>query len=67
MAKTIIVAATRAEVEGLRSIFNGDDDYEILLTGVEMVNTTFYLTKMLASKELPSRIINFGIAGSFNH
>jgi futalosine hydrolase len=66
MAKTLIVAATVVEVEGLRSIFNGHDDYEILVTGVGMVNTTFSLTKMLASKELPSRIINVGIAGSFN-
>ena len=66
MAKTLIVAATEIEVEGLRMFLGSDSNFEFLVTGVGMVNTTFSLTKRLSSGELPSKVLNVGIAGAFD-
>ncbi|MFT4525168.1 MAG: futalosine hydrolase [Bacteroidia bacterium] len=66
MAKTLIVAATEAEIEGLRSTLADIAECEFLVTGIGMVNTTFTLTKYLNGIEPPKKIINVGIAGAFN-
>lgn len=66
MAKTLIVAATEAEIEGLRLSLADFSGREFLVTGVGMINTTFTLTKYLSNNDLPDRIINVGIGGAFN-
>lgn len=66
MAKTLIIAATEAEIDGLRLTLSDNSDCEFLVTGVGMINTTFAMTKYLSESQIPDRIINVGIAGSFN-
>ena len=58
--KILIVAATTKEVNENNLI-----DYDVLITGVGMVNTVFSLTKYLHN-HTPDIIINVGIAGAYN-
>ncbi|MFT4680820.1 MAG: nucleoside phosphorylase, partial [Flavobacteriales bacterium] len=62
MVKTLIVAATEGEINGLRLNLINKAEYGFLVTGIGMVNTTYALTKQLVESELPVRIINVGIA-----
>ena len=58
--KILIVAATTKEINENNLI-----DYDVLITGVGMVNTVFSLTKYLHN-HTPDIIINVGIAGAYN-
>jgi len=69
--KTLIVAATKAELTFFYQHFNlpeGDfvesKNFDLLITGVGMVATAFALGKYLSPKY--SLVVNFGIAGSFD-
>ncbi|WP_341867687.1 futalosine hydrolase [Pedobacter jejuensis] len=71
MMKTLVVAATKAELTFLYQHFNLDDgdfveakNFDILITGVGMVATAFALGKHLTHKY--KLVINLGIAGSFD-
>ena len=66
MVQTLIVAATEGEIEELRLTLANNSECDFLVTGVGMLNTTFVLTRRLSDIELPGRIINVGIGGSFN-
>ncbi len=68
--KTLIVAATQAEVAPTLAHFNlsgqsflQTEKFDILITGVGMVATAFALGKTLSSKY--NLVVNVGIAGSF--
>lgn len=77
--KVLLVAATALEVklltdecislndhsDNLRSFSFGDIDFDLLLTGIGAVNTTFFLTQVLGSNPY-SLVINAGIAGSLS-
>ncbi len=77
--KVLLVAATALEVklltdeclsvndhsDNLRSYRFNDKDFDLLLTGIGAVNTTFFLTQVLASISY-SLVINAGIAGSLS-
>jgi nucleoside phosphorylase len=54
-----VVAAT------IRININNLIDYDVLITGVGMVNTVFSLTKYLHN-HTPDLIINVGVAGAYN-
>ena len=58
--KILIVAATTKEINENNLI-----DYDVLITGVGMVNTVFSLTKYLHN-HTPDIIINVGISGAYN-
>ena len=70
--KTLVVAATLAEVKGIYTHFDcppaafmQSPDFDILITGVGMTATAFALGKtLLADYKL---VLNLGIAGSFDH
>lgn len=69
--KTLIVAATKAELTFFYQHFNLPDadfveskNFDLLITGVGMVATAFSMGKYLSSKY--SLVVNFGIAGSFD-
>lgn len=69
--KTLVVAATKAELTFLYQHFNLPDgdfveskNFDLLITGVGMVATAFALGKHLSSKY--SLVVNLGIAGSFD-
>jgi len=69
--KTLVVAATKAELAFFYQHFNLQDgdfveskNFDLLITGVGMVATAFALGKHLSSKY--SLVVNFGIAGSFD-
>ncbi|MGN8058808.1 futalosine hydrolase [Pedobacter sp. 22163] len=69
--KTLVVAATKAELTFFYQHFNLPDgdfveskNFDLLITGVGMVATAFALGKHLSSKY--SLVVNFGIAGSFD-
>jgi len=69
--KTLVVAATKAELAYFYQHFNLPDgdfveskNFDLLITGVGMVATAFALGKHLSSKY--SLVVNFGIAGSFD-
>ncbi|MFF5383756.1 futalosine hydrolase [Pedobacter suwonensis] len=69
--KTLVVAATKAELTFLYQHFNLPDtdfveskNFDLLITGVGMVATAFALGRYLSSKY--SLVVNLGIAGSFN-
>ncbi|GGI26614.1 futalosine hydrolase [Pedobacter mendelii] len=71
MMKTLVVAATKAELTFLYQHFNLDDgdfaeakNFDILITGIGMVATAFALGKHLTHKY--KLVINLGIAGSFD-
>jgi len=71
MMKTLIVAATKAELAFFYQHFNlaeGDfvesKDFDVLITGVGMVATAFALGKHLSMKY--NLVVNFGIAGCFD-
>lgn len=76
MPKVLIVAATKFEVEPLLKYYNVDvtgeglfmpssgDDVSLLITGVGMVNTAYYMGHY--SHNLYDYVINAGIAGTFN-
>lgn len=59
----LIVAATEIEIEPL---LKEKTDVEILITGVGIPATVFYLTKKLLEKKY-DYVIQAGIAGSFNN
>lgn len=62
--KLLIVSATPKEIEPI--IFqNQKKEFDVLVTGVGMVATTYYLTKKLSSKKF-DLALNLGIAGSFD-
>ncbi len=73
--KLLLVAATEAEISGLRAS-NGDlpvgevlhgaltVDADLLLTGVGMIATAYYLGRVLVGYQ-PSLVLNVGIAGTF--
>ncbi len=73
----LLVAATENEVNSLLQNFTFQEEHElysrfrfnkhqidVLITGVGMVYTTFYLTRLLNTKKY-DWVINAGIAGSF--
>jgi len=69
--KTLVVAATKAELSFFYQHFNlpeGDfvesKNFDLLITGVGMVATAFALGKHLSHQY--DLVINFGIAGSFD-
>jgi len=69
--KTLVVAATKAELTFLYQHFNLPDtdfveskNFDLLITGVGMVATAFALGRYLSSKY--SLVVNLGIAGSFD-
>jgi len=69
--KTLVVAATKAELTFLYQHFNLPDtdfveskNFDLLITGVGMVATAFALGRYLSSKY--SLVLNLGIAGSFD-
>jgi len=69
--KTLVVAATKAELTFLYQHFNLPDtdfveskNFDLLITGVGMVATAFALGRHLSSKY--SLVVNLGIAGSFD-
>ncbi|MNK59506.1 Futalosine hydrolase [compost metagenome] len=69
--KTLVVAATKAELSYFYQHFNlpeGDfvesKNFDLLITGVGMVATAFALGRHLSHKY--TLVINFGIAGCFN-
>lgn len=66
--KILVVAATESELNALNISelqASTAHDFEMIVTGVGMVATTFYLTKHLEGRSYDA-IINIGIAGSFN-
>lgn len=77
--KFLIVAATRHEIQPLLSQFNvpvhsdegafiSEDtshDLTVIISGVGMVNTAYYLGRY--SHNMFDYVINLGICGSFNH
>ena len=58
--KILLIVATKSEI-----IEDKFKDYDVIVTGVGMVNTTFSLTKRL-SKRSYDLVINMGVAGSFS-
>jgi len=58
--KILLVVATKSEI--IEEKFKNCD---VIVTGVGMVNTTFFLTKRLSKKSY-DLVINIGVAGSFN-
>ena len=58
--KILLVVATKSEI-----IEGKFKDCDVIVTGVGMVNTTFYLTKKLSEKSY-DLVINMGVAGSFS-
>lgn len=77
MPKFLIVAATKEEIQalikhfnvpiqGTEGVFESDSeiDLSVLLTGVGMVNTAYYLGRY--SHNLYDYVINAGICGAFN-
>ncbi|MCZ4224209.1 futalosine hydrolase [Pedobacter rhodius] len=69
--KTLVVAATKAELTFLYQHFNlqegdfiEDKNFDVLITGVGMVATAFALGKHLSSKY--KLVLNLGIAGAFD-
>jgi len=69
--KTLVVAATKAELTFLYQHFNLPDtdfveskNFDLLITGIGMVATAFALGRYLSSKY--SLVVNLGIAGSFD-
>lgn len=77
MSKFLIVAATKQEIQPILNYFNinvnGTEgifvsdrqiDLSILITGVGMVNTAFYLGRY--SHNLYDYVINVGVCGAFN-
>jgi futalosine hydrolase len=65
--KILIVAATEAELNGLKHQLNTEHlaSLDFLVTGVGMINTCFELTKSLLNNQY-NYVINIGIAGSFD-
>lgn len=69
--KTLVVAATKAELTFLYQHFNlqegdfiEDKNFDVLITGVGMVATAFSLGKHLSPKY--DLVLNLGIAGGFD-
>ena len=58
--KILLVAATQKEINKKDFL-----EFDILISGVGMINTTYNLTKILSKKRY-DLVINMGIAGSFN-
>ena len=58
--KILLVVAIKSEI--IKDKFK---DCDVIVTGVGMVNTTFYLTKKLSKKDY-DLVINMGVAGSFS-
>ena len=58
--KILLVVATKSEI--IKDKFK---DFDVIVTGVGIVNTTFYLTKKLGKKDY-DLVINMGVAGSFS-
>jgi len=56
----LLVSATDLEIEKVRF-----SDFEILITGIGMLNTSISLTQRLSSGKY-DLLINIGVAGSFN-
>lgn len=74
--KILLVAATKAEIEPFLTYFSfrdvlpydksfGNYQIKVLITGVGMVATAFYVSKALSEHRF-DLLINVGIAGSFN-
>ncbi|MBN1251352.1 MAG: futalosine hydrolase [Bacteroidales bacterium] len=76
--KTLIVAATYLEIKEILKIYNFEVinnefysfkkdsiEIDILISGIGIAFTVYYLTKKLADKNY-DLVINIGIAGSFN-
>ena len=62
--KLLIVSATAKEIAPL--ILNKQkNEFDVLITGVGMVATTYHLTKKLCSEKF-DLVLNLGIAGSFD-
>ncbi len=66
--KLLLVSATKLElgsdssIKTLKSVF---PDIEILITGIGMVKTTYFLTDSIL-KSKPDFVLNIGICGSFS-
>ncbi len=69
--KSLLVASTIAEVSGLCSPFDLykvtplNENWNVLVTGVGMVQTVFHLSQALQKDEY-LRIMNIGLAGAIN-
>ncbi len=66
--KILFVTASQQELENIIKIKEYIDktiDYEIITTGMGMVNTTYILTKQIL-KTKPDFVLNIGVCGSYN-
>lgn len=61
--RILIIAATRAEID---PFITENKEVEVLITGVGVPATMYYLQKRL-QQNIPQLVIQAGIAGSFNH
>ena len=64
--KTLVVAATQQEIQPLSDFLRRNKKGELLITGVGMLNTAYYLTRALLKNKYDI-VINAGIAGAFNN
>lgn len=69
--KILIVTATKSEIAPLMAHFNlperdftGNEEFDVLITGVGMTSTAYALGKNLSKQY--SLVLNLGIAGSFD-
>lgn len=63
--KTLLVAATRPEIQPLLDHFGEEKPFDVLITGVGMVATAFALGERFAQQKY-DLAVNLGIAGSFD-
>ena len=63
--KTLVVAATDAEVAPIGSLLRGRRDVDVLVTGVGMVATAAHCSRRLAQARY-DLVLNLGLCGSFD-
>ncbi len=63
--RILVIAATRPEIDPFCGVFNNRKGIDVLVTGVGMVATSYYLVKQLY-KDQYDLVINAGIAGAFD-
>jgi len=63
--KTLLVAATRPEIQPLLDHFGEEKPFDVLITGVGMVAMAFALGERFAQQKY-DLAVNLGIAGSFD-
>jgi futalosine hydrolase len=63
--KTLVVAATAAEIGPIEPTLRGHRDIEVLITGVGMVATAAHCSRRLAERKY-AFVLNLGLCGSFD-